>query len=152
MTYLEGDDPEEECLFCERSTNEDGPDNLILHRGKHAFIILNRFPYTNGHMMVVPFAHEATTERLDEATLLEMLQLANTAINCLRQTYGAASFNVGINIGRPAGAGIAEHVHIHVLARWDGDTNFMATTSRTRVIPESLDQTYSRLRSCLDQI
>lgn len=145
MAYIEGHSSEPGCLFCTRLSEPDGPGNLILDRGPNAFVILNRYPYTNGHSMVVPMAHVPTLEALDEATLLDLMRLTNRLCAALRLTYGAESFNVGANIGKPAGAGVEEHVHLHIVPRWPGDTNFMATTAETRVIPESLDQTYARL-------
>ncbi len=146
MTYIEGRDNEEGCLFCNRLKEDDGQDNLILHRGSHAFVILNRYPYNNGHMMVVPFAHEASIDDLASETLNEMMALSSESVSVLRKTYGAEAFNLGINIGEDAGAGIADHVHIHVLPRWSGDTSFTAATAETRVIPEALEVTYDRLR------
>lgn len=145
MAYIEGHSSEPGCLFCTRLAEPDGPRNIILDRGPNAFVILNRFPYTNGHSMVVPMAHVPTLEALDEATLLDLMRLTNRLLAALRLAYGADSFNVGANIGKPAGAGVEGHVHLHIVPRWPGDTNFMATTAETRVIPESLDQTYARL-------
>ena len=129
------------------AVDPDGPDNLILHRGDYAFVILNRYPYTNGHMMVVPFAHQPSLDTLDEKTLSELMQLVSQALAVLREAYGAESFNVGANIGTAAGAGIADHVHMHVLPRWMGDTSFMTTTGEARVIPEALEHTYARLQT-----
>lgn len=134
-------------MFCKRLSVEDSVENLILHRGTAAFVILNRYPYTNGHMMVVPFEHVPSIEMLDSSVQLELMQLTSDTISVLREVYGAEAFNVGINIGEAAGAGVAAHVHIHIVPRWSGDTNFMATTASTRVLPESLHETYERLRS-----
>lgn len=145
MAYIEGQVSESACLFCTCLASPDGLHNLILHRTPLAFVMLNRFPYTNGHAMVVPVAHQPTLETLDEPTLLELMRLASRTMRTLRQAYGAEDFNIGANIGRAAGAGIEGHVHLHVLPRWSGDTNFMATTAETRVIPESLETTYQRL-------
>ena len=146
MEYIEGHPGDAGCLFCTCPGSPDGPDNLILHRTPLAFVMLNRYPYTNGHAMVVPVAHQPSIELLDEPTQLDLMRLVSQVIRVLRRTYGAQSFNLGANIGRPAGAGIEEHVHLHVLPRWAGDTNFMATTAETRVIPESLETTYQRMR------
>jgi ATP adenylyltransferase len=145
MTYIEGHDNAGQCIFCDMLKSQDGPENLVLRRGRSAFVVLNRYPYTNGHMMIVPVAHHPTIELLDSACRAELINLASQAVSVLRQAYGAEAFNLGINIGEAAGAGIAEHVHMHVLPRWMGDTNFMATTALTRVIPESLEVTYQRL-------
>jgi ATP adenylyltransferase len=146
MEYIEGHSQESGCLFCRILSTPDGPENLVIHRGSLAFVVLNRYPYTNGHMMVVPIEHQESLEGLREATLTELMVLTSRAIRALRDTYQAENFNVGINIGKAAGAGVVGHVHIHVLARWSGDTSFMSTTSDTRVIPEDLKTTYARLR------
>jgi ATP adenylyltransferase len=147
MVYIKGEREEGVCLFCNRQAMPDGPDNLILHRGQSAYIILNRYPYTNGHLMVVPFAHEASLEGLDQATLGELLSLTSQTLTLLRDVYGALAFNVGINIGEVAGAGVAEHVHIHVVPRWAGDTSFMTSIGETRVIPEAIAETYEKLQT-----
>jgi ATP adenylyltransferase len=146
MEYIEGHSSESGCLFCSCLASPDGPENLILRRTPHAFVMLNRYPYTNGHAMVVPLAHLPSIELLDDATQLDLMRLASQVIRVLHRTYGAESFNLGANIGRAAGAGIEEHVHLHVLPRWAGDTSFMATTAETRVIPEPLETTYQRMR------
>jgi ATP adenylyltransferase len=146
MTYIRGEVEEAGCLFCNRLAMSEGPESLILARGEHAYLILNRFPYTNGHMMVVPNAHEPSLEGLDSATLTELMRLTANAITVLRLSYNAEAFNVGINIGEAAGAGIIEHVHVHIVPRWAGDTNFMTATASTRVLPEALEETYKNLR------
>lgn len=145
MAYVEKTNQETGCLFCNRLGQADGPENLILYRGKYGFVILNRFPYTTGHMMVVPYRHQASLESLDPATLNELIALTARAIGVLRLAYGAQAFNVGANIGEAAGAGVADHFHFHVLPRWTGDTSFMTTTADTRVIPSSLEDIYQRL-------
>jgi ATP adenylyltransferase len=145
MAYIEERNSDPGCLFCLRLAEPDGPDNLILHRGPNAFVILNRFPYTNGHLMVVPNDHQPSLEGLDAETLTEVMELSKRSLRALRQAYGAESFNLGVNIGAAAGAGVVYHVHMHVVPRWGGDTNFMATVAETRVIPEDLAVTYRRL-------
>jgi len=152
MAYIEGHASESGCMFCTRLAAPDGPENLILHRTPLAFVILNRYPYTNGHAMVVPIAHQPTLETLDDATQLDLMRLASRTLLVLRRTYAAESFNLGANIGRAAGAGIEGHVHLHVVPRWAGDTNFMATTAETRVIPESLETTYQRMLAAWQQL
>lgn len=147
MAYIEAHSGSSECLFCELPGSDD---NLILHRGVEAYVVLNRYPYSNGHLMVVPYAHQASIEDLDDSTLLEVMTLSSQAISVLRATYGAEAFNLGVNIGKAAGAGVVHHVHMHVLPRWAGDTNFMATTAGTRVIPEDLEETLARLVSHWD--
>ena len=130
------------CIFCDKPAESRDPENLIVHRGQQAFVILNRYPYNNGHMLVVPYQHAPTLEALDPPTLTEIMLLANQALAALRGMYGAQAFNLGINIGAAAGAGIAAHVHLHVVPRWPGDTNFLSTLAQTRVIPEDLQETY----------
>jgi len=147
MDYVEGKTKESGCIFCRRVAMDDDEGNLILYRGKHAFVILNLFPYTNGHTMVVPFKHKASLEDLDETTRNELMQLTTEAVTVIRNTYQAEDFNIGINIGEAAGAGIAEHIHVHIVPRWTGDTSFMTTSGDTRVLPESMDKSYQRLRA-----
>jgi ATP adenylyltransferase len=146
MTYIQEGIDESECLFCALLTMEDSPDNLILHRGQYAFVVLNRYPYTNGHTMVVPYIHTASLEDLSQEVLLEMIQFTQLSLKVLREAYQTDGFNIGGNIGEAAGAGVKEHVHLHVVPRWHGDTNFMATTAETRVLPEDLEVTYKKLR------
>ncbi len=146
MTYIQEGIDESECLFCSLLAMEDSPENLILHRGEHAFVILNRFPYTNGHSMVVPYLHKPSLEGLNADVLLDMMQLTQRSTQVLRRAYETDGFNIGANIGEAAGAGVREHVHIHIVPRWHGDTNFMATTAETRVLPEDLLETYEKLR------
>lgn len=150
MEYLQNPPEEEGCLFCRLLTQPDGPSNLIVHRSEHAFVVLNRYPYTNGHLMIVPFAHEPSLEGLDPPTLQELILLTQRGLSILRSEYGAEAFNLGANIGEAAGAGIAGHVHLHVLPRWSGDTNFMAITAETRVLPETLDRTFERMTRAWD--
>ncbi len=146
MEYIKEGYQGSECLFCTLIAMDDGIENLILHRGDKAFVILNRFPYTNGHMMVVPYDHQPSLEGLDQETLNEMIHLVQRGLEVLRAAYSADGFNLGSNIGEAAGAGVEEHVHLHLVPRWHGDTNFMATTANTRVIPESLEETYTLLQ------
>ena len=119
--------------------------NHVLYRGKRCFIILNRFPYNTGHLMVIPYAHVPTLEDLETETTAEMMSLAQLSLRVLRETYSPQGFNLGVNIGEAAGAGVAEHVHLHIVPRWSGDTNYMTVVGETRVIPELLDQMYERL-------
>ncbi len=145
MAYIEERNAGPGCLFCRTLSAADGPDNLILHRGRRAFVILNRFPYTNGHLMIVPFDHQASLEAIDVEARGEVMELATHSLAVLRRAYGAEAFNLGVNIGAAAGAGVVDHVHLHVVPRWGGDTNFMATVAEARVIPEDLTTTYRRL-------
>jgi ATP adenylyltransferase len=145
MAYIEEHTSEPGCLFCDLRRAAPGADSLVLHQEGRAFVVLNRYPYTNGHVMVVPQAHVASLEDLEPEDLADLMLLTRRSLRTLRQAYGASSFNVGANIGAAAGAGIVDHVHLHVVPRWAGDTNFMATTAETRVIPEDLTTTYQRL-------
>jgi len=139
-----------ECIFCELPKLAD-PEAKIVHRGKHCFVILNSFPYTSGHVMIVPFAHLDELSKLPEPAAHEMMTLSQRLERVLRQVYSPDGINVGMNIGRAAGAGVAGHVHMHVLPRWVGDTNFMTVTGETRVLPETLEVTYERIRAVLDK-
>ena len=133
------------CIFCDLPSENRDVENLIIHRGQHVFVILNRYPYNNGHLMVVPFAHTPSLEQLDLATLTELMLLVNQGLGALRAAYKPQAFNLGANIGAAAGAGIAEHVHMHVVPRWDGDTNFLTVLGGTRTIPEELGATREKL-------
>jgi len=135
------------CVFCAAARGGDDRETLVVYRGKHSFIILNRFPYTNGHVMIVPLEHVSTLGGLHEETLTEMMLLARDTERHLRAQYRPDGVNIGLNIGRAAGAGIADHLHMHVLPRWMGDTNFMTVTGETRVLPETLEVTWERLRA-----
>lgn len=147
MEYIQDHSRASGCVFCEAWAGSDDERTLLIHRGQSAFVILNRFPYTSGHLMVVPVTHLPTLEEVPLPTLTEVMALTQTALTVLRQVYRPQAFNVGANIGELAGAGIAEHVHLHVVPRWAGDTNFMATLAETRVLPEALDETYHRLHA-----
>jgi ATP adenylyltransferase len=140
----EGDRPSG-CVFCQAAGLASDRENLIVHRAEHNFIILNRFPYTNGHVMIVPYAHVSSLSALTEDALLELMRLARQAERHLRAIYHPDGLNIGLNLGRSAGAGIADHLHMHVLPRWAGDTNFMTVTGETRVLPEDLPATWEKL-------
>ena len=133
------------CVFCDKGAPGKDRENLVLFRGKFNFVLLNLYPYTNGHMMVAPYAHVATLEEADTATLAEMMELTRAAERSLRSTYQPQGINIGMNIGECAGAGVAGPIHMHVLPRWPGDVNFMTTVGETRVMPESLEITYDKL-------
>jgi len=145
MEYINNHEKVEGCVFCNALGHADGIDNLIIARGQRAFVILNRYPYTSGHLMVVPNAHQSSLDALELAARSEMMELTNQAIQILQHVYHPQGFNLGMNIGSVAGAGIAEHVHMHVVPRWGGDTNFMSAVAGTRVLPESLEDTYLRV-------
>jgi ATP adenylyltransferase len=147
MEYIENHGKEDGCVFCRALSMQDSAENLIVHRGNRAFVILNRYPYTSGHVMVVPMQHKPNLLDLSAAERAEMMELTSMATAVLRRLYNTEAFNVGMNIGDAAGAGIKEHVHIHVVPRWVGDTNFMSTLAETRVLPETLADTWSRIRA-----
>ena len=139
-------DIEEECIFCAKPAQDDDVANLIVHRGEHSFVILNLFPYTNGHLMVAPYAHVGRLQDLPAETTAEMMALAQRAMGRLEEVYEPHGFNVGFNQGRVAGAGVEHHIHLHVVPRWGGDTNFMPVIADTRVMPQTLEQSYEALR------
>lgn len=147
MEYLENHEQGGGCIFCAAQSVQDGPENLIVYRGRLAYVMLNRFPYTSGHVMVAPLAHVSTLEDLDPAVRSEMMDLTARAMSVLREVYAPAAFNFGANIGEAAGAGVKEHVHLHIVPRWIGDTNFMSTLGQTRVLPEALRDTFARLQT-----
>lgn len=133
------------CLFCRVIADSDDQNNFVLLRAERSFVMLNRYPYTSGHLMIAPYAHVSTIAGADEAALAEMMSLARRAESALRQVYKPDGLNLGMNIGRSAGAGIAEHIHLHILPRWHGDVNFMTAIAETRVVPEDLETTYAKL-------
>jgi ATP adenylyltransferase len=144
---LAGKQPE--CIFCDAVARKDNAETLVVHRGEKSFVILNRFPYTSGHVMIVPFAHVAELNLCDRATLGEMMLLAQRMETALLANYKPDGMNLGMNLGRAAGAGVVGHLHLHVLPRWIGDSNFMTVTGETRVHPEDLKTTYERLSKAL---
>jgi ATP adenylyltransferase len=147
MEYIQSDKNKDICIFCNEMSRPDGIENLIIHRGHRAFIILNRYPYTSGHLMVVPNDHLASLELLDTETRSEIMELTAQSMVVLREVYQPQGFNIGVNIGVAAGAGVLDHVHLHVVPRWGGDTNFMSALSDTRVLPETLESTFERLQN-----
>lgn len=137
------------CVFCHAAQSDEDRDNLVLVRGELAFLILNRYPYNNGHFLVVPYAHVSSLEDLDAPVLTEMMLLLNQGLAALRRAMAPEGFNIGANLGRAAGAGIEDHVHIHAVPRWVGDTNFMPVVGDMRVVPQTWLQTYDQLRGVL---
>jgi len=146
MAYIENHQKIEGCVFCIAQAKEDSAENLIAFRGKNAYVILNRYPYASGHLMVIPFEHKANLDELNMETRTEMMELTSRCTTILRNIYKPQGFNLGSNIGEAAGAGVLGHVHIHIVPRWIGDTNFMTTLGATRVLPEALEDTYKRVR------
>jgi ATP adenylyltransferase len=149
LKYVKGakDDADGECIFCTRPSEgeEHDEENLIVHRGERCFVILNKFPYTNGHLMIAPYAHLAALPDLDADTVGELMALAQRGMTILKDTYSPQGYNVGFNQGRVAGAGVEHHIHMHVVPRWGGDTNFMPVLADTRVMPQSLEESYAAL-------
>lgn len=141
-----------ECFLCEALKKVDGEENLILKRGKWSFIILNRFPYNSGHLMVAPLRHEGELLRLTQEEKKEIWELMELSLKLLSKVYNPHGFNIGINIGRPAGAGLITHFHLHIVPRWEGDTNFLPVFSQTKVIPEALEESYRRLKEGLEDL
>ena len=146
MQYIRKADDTQGCIFCVFPAEGNDDERLILERGARAFIILNAFPYSNGHLMVTPFRHTSDLNELEDQEMLEMMTMTRRAVNLLKKAFRPDGFNIGINMGRVAGAGLADHVHIHVVPRWSGDTNFMPVLGDVRVIPESLNAVYRRLK------
>ncbi len=150
MEYILSPKSGEGCVFCEGLKQEDGPENLIVYRGSKAFVMLNRFPYTSGHLMIVPYDHRPSLDLLDAGSRSDLMELSARAIQVLEVLYTPQGYNLGMNIGNAAGAGITEHVHMHIVPRWVGDTNFMSAVSQTRVLPELLEETYRRVKESWD--
>ena len=146
MRYVQGERKDEGCIFCLAAEAGDDESRLVLHRGGRCLVMLNAFPYNSGHLMVAPHRHVASIEDLDDEELLDLMTLTRRALGAVRDAYGPDGFNLGVNVGAIAGAGFADHVHLHVVPRWAADSNFMAVTADTRVLPQSLDDSYAQLR------
>ncbi|MFL6207646.1 MAG: HIT family protein [Pyrinomonadaceae bacterium] len=151
--YIKGagaDEPTESapaCIFCALRDDEANDErNLVVHRARHNYIVLNRYPYTNGHILIIPYEHTSELDAVSKAATDELMDLAKQAQGILRAAYRPEGFNLGMNLGRAAGAGVADHIHLHVLPRWIGDANFMSNIGETRVLPEDLATTYEKLR------
>lgn len=144
--YVSGGAHRDVCIFCEMASDPAlDRERLVLHRGRFNLVVLNRFPYTSGHVMVAPYQHTATLTEIDVETLAEMMTLTRRLETVLREAYRPDGYNIGMNLGRSAGAGIVDHLHLHVLPRWNGDVNFMTSVSDTRVLPEDLNTSYEKL-------
>ena len=152
MRYIEAVG-HEGCVFCEKLECVDSDrEELLLLRGKRCFIMLNLYPYTNGHLMVAPYRHVASIEMLEQDELVEFMELAQQGVRILKKAIVPQGFNLGINMGRVAGAGVQGHLHLHVVPRWEGDTNYMPVLSETKVIPDSLESVYDKLRKALGEL
>jgi ATP adenylyltransferase len=143
--YVSSPPPEPGCLFCRVLAESKDEENFVLLRARRNFVMLNRYPYTSGHLMVAPYTHVGTLEDADPDDLAEMMRLTRRAESAIRSLYKADGVNIGMNIGRSAGAGVAGHIHMHVLPRWHGDVSFMTAVAETRVLPEDLPESYKRL-------
>jgi ATP adenylyltransferase len=145
--YVTGAEKAPECLFCAAAALGDDHKALIVHRAQHCFVMLNAFPYTSGHVMVVPFRHTDQLQALAAPAAQEMMELTQKMEGILRRLYRPDGLNLGMNLGKAAGAGVAGHIHMHVLPRWVADSNFMTVVGETRVLPEALETTYERIRA-----
>lgn len=145
--YVQDASRKSSCVFCAIAASKEDETNLVVHRARSNYIVLNRFPYTSGHAMVIPYQHVATLEEAAAEVLGEMMSLTQRLESVVRKLYRPSGINIGMNIGEAAGAGVAGHIHMHVLPRWVADSNFMAVVAETRVLPEALSLTWQRLRS-----
>ena len=146
-TYMKAKRDHAGCVFCAAAESASDSESLVVYRGQRAFVLLNRYPYTSGHLMIAPYAHVARLGQVDESTTDEMMRLARSSEKILEQVYKPEGLNLGMNLGEAAGAGIEQHIHMHVLPRWRGDANFMTSVANTRIIPEALEDTYVKLKS-----
>ena len=150
MAYIQDDGERPAgCIFCLKAAEDRDDENLILLRSASCFALLNLFPYNNGHLMIAPYQHTAEILELDDATLLEINQLLGKCVQWIRTAYNPNGFNIGVNLGHAAGAGIPDHIHWHIVPRWNGDTNFMTTVGHVRVLPQSLQESYDRLKEAM---
>ena len=145
IKYIQMEKPEG-CILCDKPEENNDALTYILYRGNKNFIIMNSYPYNPGHLMVAPYRHIASLEKLTDEEIREHFQMINRSIEILREVFNPAGFNIGLNIGKVAGAGIDEHIHTHIVPRWQGDTNFMPVISEVRVVPEALAETYEKLK------
>ena len=153
MKYINELNNPHDCFFCRYFNNpQDDADNLVLWRSELVLACLNRFPYTNGHLLIAPCAHKSDLSELSEAEMLELMQMLTKAQQALQQALKPQGFNVGINLGRCAGAGLPGHLHFHIVPRWEGDTNYMAITGQTRVIPQDLSESYRALKAAAETL
>jgi ATP adenylyltransferase len=144
--YVAQEQPEPGCIFCSKVSGSNDEEDLVVYRGRHSFVLLNLYPYTSGHMMIAPYRHGGELAAVDDATWTEMMTLTRKAEQALQKAYRPEGINLGMNLGRSAGAGIADHIHMHVLPRWHADANFISVIGETRVLPEVLSDTYRKLK------
>ncbi|MBV9404441.1 MAG: HIT domain-containing protein [Acidobacteriaceae bacterium] len=146
-TYMQEKKDKSRCIFCDAAQSSDDELNLVVYRGRQVFAMLNRYPYTSGHFMIAPYVHVSRLSQADVEAAEEMIHLMRRAEMILERVYRPDGLNMGMNLGEAAGAGIEQHIHMHVLPRWKGDANFMTSVSNTRVIPEALNDTYAKLKT-----
>jgi len=154
MSYIKSakSNNKQECIFCVKAREDRDFENLVLKRGKHAFVVMNLYPYNNGHVMVSPYRHVPSFVDLTDEENLEIMKLVSLSMQAIKEALNPDGFNIGANIGKIAGAGIADHVHMHIVPRWSGDTNFMAVISDTKVMPELLTETYKKLLDAITKM
>ncbi len=152
-TYMKAKDAPSRCVFCWAAQHPaEDAQTLVVHRAVHCFVILNRYPYTTGHLMIVPYDHVSRLDGMTPETKSEMMQLTTQAEQVLETIYKPGGLNLGMNLGSAAGAGIAQHLHLHMLPRWVGDANFMTTIADARIIPEALDETYQKIHQAFSEL
>ncbi len=142
----------EGCIFCDFPKENRDEERLIVYRGEKCFVMMNNYPYNPGHVMVAPYRHVGSLEELDESEALEIIKLSQRAVKVIRETMDPDGFNIGINLGKVAGAGIEDHIHLHIVPRWNGDTNFMPVIADVKIIPEAVEETYKKLRSGFEKL
>jgi ATP adenylyltransferase len=152
MTYILSNENEGDCIFCPGTDRGEDEERLILYVGSFTMVIMNRFPYNNGHLLVAPVRHVPELEHLSNEETLDLLLMVRKSIGILKRVMNPEGFNVGLNLGRVAGAGMEKHMHFHIVPRWNGDTNFMTVFGDVRVIPEHIKETYRKLRSHYEKI
>jgi len=151
MEYINSCEPDG-CIFCIKETEENDLKHLILHRSKYSFVIMNMFPYNNGHLMVVPKKHTGDLNALSIKETNDLFDLVRKTVKVLKDTYNPEGLNIGMNLGKAAGSGVDEHLHVHIVPRWSGDVNFMTSVGSTRVIPENFSQAYNRIKEQFDKL
>jgi ATP adenylyltransferase len=152
MAYIDAPKKVAGCVFCSKLDQGQDREQLILHRGEHCFVIMNLFPYNNGHLMVAPYRHTADLVGLSAAEQEEMMRLTRHGVRLLTEAFHPEGFNLGMNLGRTAGAGVEDHLHMHIVPRWNGDTNFMPVLAETKVLPDALYGTYDKVAAAMEKI
>jgi len=151
MAYIEVAEPAAGCIFCAKPEAEDLRRELVLYRSEHCFVMLNLFPYNNGHLMIAPYRHTADLVGLTDAEQADLMRLTRFCVRALGEAFRPEAFNLGMNLGKTAGAGVADHLHMHVVPRWNGDTNFMPVLAETKVLPDALFGSYDRLAAAMER-